>query len=129
MMNIELDAIEGAGVLEQLFCPASNDECIKEAVTEAQKRKATPVFSGVLKYFPDALKEVAKCSKAGNDQHNPNQPLFWDRTKSKDELDALTRHLIDHSVDPVDTDGVLHLAKVAWRSLAALQKHLEGKNI
>jgi len=128
-MNIELDAIEGAGVLEQLFCPASNDEFIKEAVTEAQKRKATPVFSGVLKYFPDALKEVAKCSKAGNDQHNPNQPLFWDRTKSKDELDALTRHLIDHGVNPVDTDGVLHLAKVAWRSLAALQKYLEGENI
>ena len=128
-MNIELDAIEGAGVLEQLFCPASNDEYIKESVTEAQKRKATPVFSGVLKYFPDALKEVAKCSKAGNDQHNPNQPLFWDRTKSKDELDALTRHLIDHGVNPVDTDGVLHLAKVAWRSLAALQKYLEGENI
>ncbi len=128
-MNIELDAIEGAGVLEQLFCPASNDECVKEAITEAQKRKATPVFSGVLKYFPDALKEVAKCSKAGNDQHNPNQPLFWDRAKSKDELDALTRHLIDHGVNPVDTDGVLHLAKVAWRSLAALQKYLEGENI
>ena len=128
-MSIDLDPIEGAEVLEQLFCPASNDEYIKESVTEAQKRKATPVFSGVLKYFPDALKEVAKCSKAGNDQHNPNQPLFWDRTKSKDELDALTRHLIDHSVNPVDTDGVLHLAKVAWRSLASLQKYLEGENI
>ena len=128
-MSIDLDPIEGAEVLEQLFCPASNDEYIKESVTEAQKRKATPVFSGVLKYFPDALKEVAKCSKAGNDQHNPNQPLFWDRTKSKDELDALTRHLIDHGVNPVDTDGVLHLAKVAWRSLAALQKYLEGENI
>ena len=98
-------------------------------MSEAQKRKAMPVFSGVLKYFPDALKEVAKCSKAGNDQHNPNQPLFWDRTKSKDELDALTRHLIDHSVDPVDTDGVLHLAKVAWRALAALQKYKEGQEI
>ncbi|MCP4485275.1 MAG: hypothetical protein GY823_12045, partial [Flavobacteriaceae bacterium] len=35
--------------------------------SKAQKRKDTPVFSGVLKYFPNALKEVAKCSKAGND--------------------------------------------------------------
>ena len=122
-MKLELTPLEGAEVLEELFNPASNEK------TVAQERKDTPVFSGVLKYFPDALKEVSKCSKAGNDQHNPNKPLFWDRSKSGDELDALTRHLIDHSVNPVDTDGVLHLAKVAWRSLAALQKHLEGQEI
>lgn len=94
----------------------------------AQQRKDTPIYSGVLKYFPLALAEVARCSKAGNDQHNPNMPLHWDRSKSKDELDALTRHLIDHSVNPVDTDGVLHLAKCAWRSLAALEKHIENEN-
>ena len=27
---------------------------------EAQERKETPVFSGVLDYFPDAIREVAK---------------------------------------------------------------------
>lgn len=93
----------------------------------AADRKATPVFTGVLKYFPLALKEVAKCSQAGNDQHHPDKPLHWDRAKSGDELDALTRHLIDHSLDPIDTDGMLHLTKVAWRALAALQKHLENE--
>ena len=65
-------------------------------------------------------------SKAGNDQHNPGKPLFWDRTKSKDELDALTRHLIDYASGiKKDTDGQLHLAKICWRGLAALQKELE----
>lgn len=132
-MRLNLTPIEGAEVMDELFCPASNDELIKIAsehfVSKAQQRKATPVFSGVLKYFPDALKEVAKCSKAGQDQHNPDKPLAWDRSKSGDELDALTRHLIDHGVNPVDDDGVLHLAKVAWRSLAALQKHLEGQEV
>ena len=93
-------------------------------VSEAQKRKETPVFSGVLKYFPNALKEVSKCSKAGNDQHHPDKPLHWDMSKSKDEYDALTRHLIDHTIDPVDTDGILHLTKVAWRALAGLERHL-----
>ena len=88
----------------------------------AQKRKATPIYSGVIKYFPNALAEVARCSKAGNDQHHPEKPLHWDMSKSADELDALVRHLTDHSVDPVDTDGVLHLAKVAWRALAALER-------
>jgi len=129
-MRLNLTPIEGAEVIDELFCPASNDQYIKDSVkSKAKERKATPVFSGVLRYFPDALKEVAKCSKAGQDQHNPNLPLAWDRSKSGDELDALTRHLIDHGVNPVDDDGVLHLAKVAWRSLAALQKHLEGQEV
>ena len=95
-----------------------------EDVSEAVKRKGQPVYSGVLSYFPNALKEVAKTSKAGNDQHHPNKPLHWDKSKSSDEKDALVRHLIDHSIDPVDTDGQLHLAKVAWRALAALERYL-----
>ena len=95
----------------------------------AKERKATPVFSGVLKYFPDALKEVSKCSLAGNEQHKNGEKLFWDRAKSGDELDALVRHLIDHSQNPIDTDGVAHLTKCAWRALAALQKYLEGEDI
>jgi hypothetical protein len=99
----------------------------EEVVTKAATRKATPVFSGVLKYFPNALKEVAKCSKAGNDQHHPDKPLHWDMGKSKDEYDALTRHLIDHTIDPLDDDGVLHLTKVAWRALAGLERHLTNK--
>ena len=100
---------------------------IKEP-TKAEIRKATPVFSGVLKYFTNALKEVAKCSQAGNDQHHPNKPLHWDMDKSKDEYDALTRHLIDHTINPIDDDGVLHLAKVAWRALAGLERHLTNKD-
>ena len=92
---------------------------------EEVNRKDIPVFSGVLKYFPDALKEVAKASLAGQKQHNPDKPLAWDRSKSGNEYDCLSRHLIDATVEDYDTDGVLHLAKVAWRALAGLQKHLE----
>ncbi len=91
--------------------------------TIAEQRKATPVYSGVLRYFPDALQAVAQCSKAGNDQHNPGEPLHWAREKSGDELDALTRHLLD--AGSIDTDGVRHSTKVAWRALANLQKELE----
>ena len=90
---------------------------------DAKDRKATPVFSGVLKYFPDAIREVARCSKVGNDQHNPDKELFWDRSKSGDELDALARHLLEAGT--MDTDGIRHSTKVAWRSLANLQKEIE----
>ena len=88
-----------------------------------QERKDTPIHSGVIKYFPKALAYVATVSKAGNDQHNPDKPLHWDRSKSGDELDALTRHLFDAGT--MDTDGIRHSGKIAWRALANLEKELE----
>ena len=92
--------------------------------TDAAKRKAVPIYSGVLKYFPKALAAVAECSRQGNEQHNPGKPLHWDRSKSGDELDALTRHLMEAGI--VDTDGIRHSTKVAWRALANLEKELEA---
>lgn len=93
----------------------------------AVERKNTPVYSGVIKYFPDALKHVARVSQAGNDQHNPGEPMHWERGKSMDQLDALTRHLIDHASGNIfDDDGLYHLGKVAWRALAELQLLIEN---
>ena len=97
-----------------------------ESKKEAVSRKETPVFSGVLNYFPDAIKAVSRCSFVGNEQHNPNTPLHWDRSKSGDEKDALVRHLLDAGT--IDTDGIRHSAKVAWRALANLQKEIENEN-
>jgi len=94
--------------------------------TDAKARKAVPLYSGLIRYFPQALAAVAELSAIGNEQHNPGQPLHWDRTKSRDELDALSRHLWEAGT--VDTDGVLHSAKVAWRALANLEKELEAQN-
>ena len=92
-------------------------------------RKNMPIYSGVLKYFPLALLEISKVSKAGNDKHNNGEPLHWARDKSSDHLDALMRHLINHSENKIDKeDGQRHLAKVCWRSLAQLQLDLEDEN-
>ena len=90
----------------------------------AKDRKQRPVYSGVLKYFPDAIMEVAFVSYKGNEQHHPDKELHWDRNKSTDELDALMRHLINAGT--IDKDGVRHSAKVAWRALANLQKEIEN---
>lgn len=92
--------------------------------TDAAERKASPVYSGFVKYFPLAMVEVARCSKAGNDQHNPGTPLHWDRSKSGDELDACMRHLME--AGGIDTDGVRHSTKAAWRAMANLEKELEA---
>lgn len=93
---------------------------------DAAQRKAAPVTTGVLDYFPLALMEVARVSKAGNDQHNPGQPLHWDRSKSTDHADCLVRHLLERGT--IDTDGMRHSAKVVWRALALLEVELEGAN-
>ena len=88
-------------------------------------RKATPVFSGVLAYFPDAINAIARCSMAGNEQHNPGTKLLWDRAKSGDEKDACTRHLMQTGT--MDEEDILHDTKAGWRALANLQKVLEER--
>lgn len=91
---------------------------------DAAKRKGIPIATGFIDYFPDAIAAVAELSRIGNDQHNPGKPLFWDRSKSGDESDALMRHFLERG--SYDTDGVRHSAKVAWRALALLQKEIES---
>ena len=91
--------------------------------TEASARKKTPLWSGLVQYFPDALVAVAQLSQKGNDQHNPGQPLHWSREKSSDHEDTLLRHLFDSGT--VDIDGCRHSTKVAWRALAILQLEIE----
>ncbi|MFI5091156.1 MAG: dATP/dGTP diphosphohydrolase domain-containing protein [Terriglobales bacterium] len=105
--------------------PRSRTKIIDALAQDAiNPRKRQPVATGVLAYFPDAILEVARVSEAGNRQHGT---VGWDRTKSTDEFDALTRHLIDHLRGNLkDSDGQLHLAKAAWRALAALQRHMDS---
>lgn len=113
--------------------------------SDYEGRKAIPIFEGVLMYFPKALAAVAEVSAAGNKQHNPGQPLHWARGKSMDQYNTALRHMMDHRmgggrIDPAslqqehnngwipeakDEDGVRHLAKAAWRVLAALELAIE----
>ena len=83
--------------------------------TNAEERKAIPIYTGFVKYFPDAMAAVAKVSLKGGIQHGQTpETLHWDRSKSGDELDAMMRHVIDED-----------WAQVAWRAMANLQKKIE----
>jgi hypothetical protein len=93
--------------------------------TDAKERKAVPICTGCLDYFPLALAEIAKVSVIGNDQHNPGEPLHWAKEKSTDEADCIVRHLIQRGTR--DTDGARHSAKTAWRALALLQREIEAE--
>lgn len=93
--------------------------------SDYKERKNLPIATGVLDYFPNALAEVSKASLAGNKQFMPGEPLHWDRSKSTDDSDALIRHFLERGT--MDTDGVRHSAKCAWRALAVLQKEIEAE--
>lgn len=95
--------------------------------TDHKARKDRPIARGVLDYFPDAIAEVANVSRIGNDQHNPGQPMHWAKEKSADHADCIVRHLIERGT--VDTDGVRHSAKMAWRALALLQIEIESAQL
>lgn len=94
--------------------------------TDYDQRKSLPIFDGCLMYFPLALLAVSEVSRLGNEQHNPGEPLHWARGKSMDQYNTCVRHLMDHRLGGrYDTDGGRHLAKAAWRALAALQLDIE----
>jgi len=97
--------------------------------TDSTVRKGVPLHSGCYAYFPDALAAVALLSKAGNDKHNPGQPLHWSREKSNDHADCCARHLQDAGPYFMgeDVDGTLHVVQHAWRALALAQVVLEAK--
>ncbi len=90
----------------------------------AQERKKYPMARGLLDYFPLACAEVAHVSMVSNEQHNPGEEMHWARAKSDDHADCIVRHLVDRG--RVDSDGLRHSAKVAWRALAMLQLELEA---
>ena len=108
------------GIWDQLVAGTYNfteEESAGRALpTDAAERKAHPVYSGFIKYFPHAIAAVSHLSYKGNQQHHPDKPLHWDMSKSADELDAMMRHVIDEDWE-----------QVAWRALANLERKLTGK--
>jgi hypothetical protein len=95
------------------------EEDLKEDVLpeDATARKNIPVYSGFIKYFPDAIVAISQLSLVGGIQHGQTrETLHWDRSKSTDHTDALMRHLIEED-----------WTAVAWRALAQLQKSIEDE--
>ncbi len=92
---------------------------------DKQARKQAPLARGLAGYFPNACLHVAHVSYVANEQHNPGLPLQWAFDKSSDEPDCELRHMLDAmGASPFDDDGLLHLAKKAWRALADCERYV-----
>lgn len=96
--------------------------------TGSQERKETPLYRGLVAYFPRALGAVAALSYVGNKKHNGDAPLHWAKGKSTDHKDCIARHLVESgTIDP--EDGIAHDVKLAWRALASLEIALEAATL
>lgn len=87
-----------------------------------------PVTRGLLDYFPRGCLEVSRVSAKGAEKYS------WKGWESVPDgvnryLDAAGRHLVYRGIDgETDRDtGLLHLAQLAWNSLAALELYLREK--
>lgn len=85
-------------------------------------RKAFPITTGLLDYFPDACAAVSEVSFQGNAKHNPGEPMHHARGKSMDHADCIARHLVERGGFD---GGIRHTAALAWRAFALLQEELE----
>lgn len=119
-MNFMYDGATCCHCVTERRVPRYDDQCGFVTPSISAERKATPIWSGVLRYFPDAQAAKARLSKKGNDKHNPGEPLHWSRGKSNDHGDCIIRHQLNP--DEIDPEtGELHAVAVAWRADAQLQ--------
>ncbi len=93
---------------------------------DSKARKETPIVTGCLDYFPDALAAVARLSRKANEKHNPGEALHWSKGKSDDHADCIGRHLVQRGTPDPEFDES-HSVALAWRALALLQIEIEGK--
>lgn len=94
----------------------------------------SPVFDGVLQYFPRALKKVADLSLWGATRYS------WEGWRSVPDgfrrySNALGRHILNEKIeglydldaanDPKHPAKILHATQVAWNALARLELLVE----
>ena len=95
---------------QQLFCtcpPIADCDCPRHGwrpdtaeparalPKDYSARKAIPLFDFLCERRL-AIREIVKVAVAGNEQHNPGEPLHWAREKSTDQLNTAMRHMLDH---------------------------------
>ncbi len=89
----------------------------------------SPIFAGLIDYFPLACRAVANVSDVGARKYTwkgwesvPNGFIRYS--------DALVRHLVSASIEgPVDIETNLdHAAQVAWNAMARLELYLREQD-
>jgi hypothetical protein len=102
--------------------------------TDSAERKKWPMYTGLLKYFPDALAALAHHSWESNEKHNPGEPVHWSKGKSDDHRDCIVRHLTDaiaaeEEYGQLSNEVEYELKAMAWRANAELQSFYDKRKV
>lgn len=88
----------------------------------------SPIFQGLMDYFPRACLAVAEVSEAGAKKYAwkgwETVPDGYNRYSN-----AMVRHIVNETIEgKYDPEGFLHAAQVAWNAMARLELQLkDGK--
>ena len=110
-----------------------NDKCQKESGVKNDSDKL-PYYTVLFKQFPLALREVVKCSKAGNQKYKKTDSDFQNFSRVQNAetryKDAMLRHLLESGLveDMKEYGEMTHEAAVVWNALADLEIKLRSKN-
>ena len=135
----ELDRFEEDVVINDDLKQAFKDyDTFKQEEGQKFDDGKLPLFTVLFKQFPNALKEVVRCSNSGHNKY-PNDTDWMnfkrvDLSKNPDRyLNAGTRHLMESegellwNEDMEEYGGALHLAQAVWNILAHLERKLENE--
>lgn len=91
-----------------------------------------PLYTVIVKQFPLALKEVAKCSQGGNRKYNLDTDWMNFKRVPNAEFEyknAAMRHMFEEGInqDMLEFGEITHESQVIWNLLASLQIKLENK--
>ena len=110
--------------------PYEEEDDDDEEIIGIKYDEGKPKVGMVLKYFGNAIEEMAKCGTYGTEKYGNGK--FWDHNWNCVEngverySDAMLRHYLKEDTEGEDPDTeLLHAAHVAWNALARLQLMLE----
>lgn len=86
-----------------------------------------PYFTVLFRQFPNALKEVIKCSRAGHNKYSETDTDWMNFSRVSDAetryKDAMLRHMTEEGQveDMIQYGEITHEAAVVWNALADLE--------
>lgn len=120
-----------------------SDEFLKEYFVEINEDEKSgvkfdndklPYYTVLFKQFPNALREIVKCSKAGHNKYHKTDSDWMNFTRLDNVdiryKDAMLRHMTEEGIveDMKPYGEMTHEAAVVWNALADLEVKLRTPN-
>lgn len=105
-------------------------------MTEGVKKDLNklPYYTVLFKQFPNAIAEVIRCSKAGNNKYHETDKDWQNFSRVENAetryKNAMLRHMMEEGEveDMIQYGGMSHEGAVVWNALADLEVNLRNRD-